>query len=200
LSDRFVVAYSGNLGRVHDVRSILELAEAVRDDQRIVFAIVGGGAHLAWLKQAVAERKLTHFEFFGAQPRERLARSLGVADLHLVTIRENCSPYIFPSKLYGITAVGRPVLAVCPPACDLARIVTEAGFGAAFAPDDPKGMAQWIRRMAEDAGSLAALAAAARSFHTQSGGCDRALAAWVALLAGAKALADKPLTEKMPTP
>ena len=44
LNDKVVVGYSGNLGRVHDLESVLELAAALRDRTDIAFIFVGGGA------------------------------------------------------------------------------------------------------------------------------------------------------------
>ena len=49
--------------------------------------------------------------FMGYQPRELLADSLSSADVHVVGLARGPSGYVVPSRLYGILAVGRPVIA-----------------------------------------------------------------------------------------
>src|SRR6185369_10286114 len=73
LRGKFVVAYSGNLGRVHDLRPVLELAEALRDDDRIAFVFIGGGAQRVPLETEARRRQLDHVSFHPPQPRAQLA-------------------------------------------------------------------------------------------------------------------------------
>src|SRR5207237_1247771 len=102
LREKFVVAYSGNLGRVHDLDPVLDLADALRADARIAFVFVGSGAQRAALEAAATRRGLANVHFRPPQPRARLAESLAVGDVHLVTLRPDCARYVFPSKLYGV--------------------------------------------------------------------------------------------------
>jgi colanic acid biosynthesis glycosyl transferase WcaI len=67
LEDKFVVGYSGNLGRAHDIDTILS-ASAELVDRQIVFLCVGGGAQYDALKQMVDKRGLTQlFRFMPYQ-------------------------------------------------------------------------------------------------------------------------------------
>ncbi len=50
--EKFVVMYSGNHSLVHPLDTILDAAEALKDDDRFVFAFIGGGKG----KQAVEDR------------------------------------------------------------------------------------------------------------------------------------------------
>src|SRR4051794_19400163 len=43
LGDKFVVGYSGNLGRTHEFLTMLSASERLRDDDRIVFLVIGAG-------------------------------------------------------------------------------------------------------------------------------------------------------------
>jgi glycosyltransferase involved in cell wall biosynthesis len=145
LEGRFVAAYSGNLGRVHDLAPILETAGQLRDDPGIVFAFVGGGAQRPALEAEARRRNLPHVRFFPAQPRAELAESLAAADAHLASLRAGCERYVFPSKIYGAAAVGRPVLFFGPPACEPARVLEEHGLGRAFAPGQAPEAAACLR-------------------------------------------------------
>ncbi len=136
LSDKFVVGYSGNLGRVHDLDAVLDLAAAFSKRPDFVLIIVGGGAQRTRLESAAKDRGLRNVAFFPAQPRAQLTTSLAVADLHLVTLKMGCEDLVFPSKLYGIVATGRPVVFIGSPSCDVACCVRENGLGLAIAPAD----------------------------------------------------------------
>lgn len=182
LGERFVVAYSGNLGRVHDLGGLLDVAECLRSEPSIVFLFIGQGAHLSALQAETVRRRLENIRFLPPQPRQDLAASLGVGDLHLVSLRAGCEHLVFPSKLYGIAAVGRPLLFLGPPDADIAQLATAASFGAAFAPDAVSRIVDFLCALAADRPRHALLCAAAQRFHTEAGGHLAAAARWQDLL------------------
>jgi glycosyltransferase involved in cell wall biosynthesis len=183
LADAFIVAYSGNLGRVHAVESVLQAAEALRSHPRIVFLFIGGGARRAPLERAAARRGLTRVHFRPHQSRARLGAVLGAADLHLVTMRPGCETYVFPSKLYGIAAVGRPVIFIGPAGCEAARTVATGGWGRAFDPADGPALARALADLSGDSAACGRLGAAALRFAAANGGLAAAADAWGELLA-----------------
>ncbi len=161
--DKFVVAYSGNLGRVHDLGPVLDVAAAVRDP-RVVFLFVGGGAQADQLARQAAARGLGNVRFRPRQPRARLAASLAAADVHLVTLLPGCEAYVFPSKLYGAAAAGRPVLFIGPETCEVADLVRRHGFGLAFARENIAAIAAAVARLAAEPDEPRRLGRAARTF------------------------------------
>ena len=88
LEDKFVVGYSGNLGRAHEFETLLAAAERLRDDARIVFVFIGGGKQFDELTKRVRARKLERtFRFFPYQDRAGLKYSLSVPDVHWISLR-----------------------------------------------------------------------------------------------------------------
>src|SRR5581483_3520407 len=73
--------------------------------------------------------------FLPYQPRERLNESLGAGHLHYVGLARGLSGFVVPSRLYGILAAGRPVIAAADEDSETARIVEEVGCGVAIPPD-----------------------------------------------------------------
>ena len=65
--------------------------------------------------------------FFGYQPREVLPESLSAADIHVVGLAKGPRGYVVPSRLYGILAVGRPVIVAADAESETAQVVQEAG-------------------------------------------------------------------------
>jgi glycosyltransferase involved in cell wall biosynthesis len=182
LAGKFAVVYSGNLGRVHDLEPVLAVAAALRDAPAIVFLFVGTGPRHGALAAQAQARGLTNVFFFPPQPRAQLGAALAAADLHLVTLRPGCQSVVFPSKLYGIAAVARPLVFIGPPGSELAALVRDHALGFAFARDQTAAIAACLRRLAAAPDECRALGAAAAAFHRHEDGLARAVSAWEKLL------------------
>lgn len=180
LTGKFVVAYSGNLGRVHALEPVLAAAAALRDDPRIVFVFIGRGAQRPALEAEAARLGLPNVQFHPSQPRARLAETLALGDVHLVTLRPGCERYVFPSKLAGITAIGRPILFLGPPDCEVARLVTapDRTFGYAFGGAETPRIAAALRALSTDPATCARFASAALRSTDAIGGAETAAARW----------------------
>jgi colanic acid biosynthesis glycosyl transferase WcaI len=176
LQGKFVIAYSGNLGRVHDLPPVLDLAHELRDVPNFTVLIIGSGAGEADLRRNAEERQLTNVRFLPPQPREQLSESLAVADLHLVTLLPGCERLVFPSKLYGITAAGRPLLFIGPEKCEVAGVVRENGLGLTAERGAMSAAARAIRELASEARRWEGYASAAHAFaarHTAAAAVSR---------------------------
>lgn len=185
IEDRFVVAYSGNLGRVHEFETVLAASRRLRDRPEVVFLFVGDGPRAAEVRGAVARMSLPNVRFLPPQPRASLATSLAAADAHLVTLRPEFGRLVSPSKLAGVFAAGRPVLFVGPEGSAAASV--RAGTGAAFAPGDAVGLAATILSWQADPAALARMGAAARAVYVREFTHAGAVARWESLLGRAGA-------------
>jgi colanic acid biosynthesis glycosyl transferase WcaI len=155
LADHFVVGYSGNLGRGHEFETVLSAAERLRGDQSLCFLFIGGGNKFAELAHAVRERALDHlFRFLPYQERSVLKLSLGVPDVHLISLRPELEGLIVPSKLYGIAAAGRPIIAVIAYDGEVARLVRRHDCGVVVAPGEGELLADTLRRLRADPSRL----------------------------------------------
>jgi colanic acid biosynthesis glycosyl transferase WcaI len=148
LSDAFVVGYSGNLGRAHEYDTLIEAAERLRDRDDIVFLFIGSGHHQTDLETAVRGRGLSNVQFRPYQPRDALRQSLGVADIHWISLRPELEGLIFPSKFYGIAAAGRPVLMVGDRDSEIGEIISAQDCGVAVAVGDADRLATTIADLA----------------------------------------------------
>lgn len=182
LADKFIVAYSGNLGRVHEFNTLIEAAARLRNDPRIVLLFVGSGARFDRIARTARQRSLGNIRLLPAVPRTQLSVSLGAADVHLVTLQPAYRQLVYPSKLAGVLAAGRPVVFVGPADSEIARFVRQNGSGAAFRPGDATGLEQGIRRLAADPALHLAQATRARQLYEEHFTGDAALMGWDALL------------------
>jgi len=150
LENKFVVGYSGNMGRVHEFGAILDAAEHLSMDPGIVFLFIGGGNQKSHLEEEAARRALPNVVFKPYQEREALPESLAVADVHLVSLRPELEPFVLPSKFYGVAAAGRPVIFVGDPQGELARIVRAARCGAVAGPAESHELVRIVRNLRDD--------------------------------------------------
>jgi colanic acid biosynthesis glycosyl transferase WcaI len=161
-ADEIVVGYSGNLGRAHEIETILDAAGRLRARPEIRFLVVGGGHLRSRLEEEARARQLA-FAFQPYQPAEALAASLSVPDIHWVSLQPAFEGLIVPSKLYGVAAAGRPIVAVATPEGEIGRLVTSFDCGVAVHPGDGAGLAAAIAALADDPERRARLGANART-------------------------------------
>ena len=184
LGGKFVIGYSGNLGRAHEPDTVLGAAQLMRDRDDIVFLMIGGGHESERLAARVAEAGLSHlFQFRPYQPRARLSESLGTADVHWLSLRPEMEGLIVPSKFYGIAAAGRAVIAVTDTDGEIARLVKRADCGVAVAPGDSVELARVVGALAADPARVAAMGMAARAMLERDYGRADAFVQWDRLFA-----------------
>jgi glycosyltransferase involved in cell wall biosynthesis len=183
LADRFVVGYSGNLGRGHEFETVLAAAKRLRGDQGLCFLFIGGGNKFTELADRVREHGLDHlFRFLPYQERNVLRLSLGVPDIHLISLRPELEGLIVPSKLYGIAAAGRPIVAVTARDGEVARLVRRHDCGVVVEPGDGELLADTVRRLRADPGQLAEMGHRARAMLDAHFTRRRAFASWQSLI------------------
>jgi len=182
LKDKFVVCYSGNLGRAHDYDTMLDAARLLQKQANIVFLFIGGGANFSKLKQATDNEKLANIRFEPYQDIELLSQSLAVADAHLVSLRPELEGLIVPSKIYGIMAAGRATLFIGSSSGEIAGLLERCNAGETIAQGDAQALANKIRALAEDPGRCKTLGDNARSAYQDNYMTDSIMLRWEKVL------------------
>lgn len=162
-ADAVVALYSGNMGNKQGLEILADVARLLADDPRVQFVFGGNGSGRADLEARCAG--FSNVRFLDLQPLERLNDWLGLADVHLLPQRADAADLVMPSKLTGMMASGRSVLATALPDTDLGRAVTQdAACGVIVPPEDPAAMAQALRDLAADSTRRAELGANGRRY------------------------------------
>ncbi|MEZ5899115.1 MAG: glycosyltransferase family 4 protein [Hyphomicrobiaceae bacterium] len=187
-ANAFVVGYSGNLGRTHEIETLLNAIghlEAKRENHPtpIRWLFIGGGAQFDTLKSECAARGLSSVSFQPYQPRERLALSLSVADVHLVSLRPELEGLIVPSKFYGVAAAGRAAIFIGDADGEVARLIAEEHCGLTVAQGDGAALAQAIETLAADPVLCRALGESGRRAAEKRFALSTAVISWQDLLA-----------------
>ena len=169
--DVVVALYSGNMGAKQGLEVLPELARRFAGDARVRFVFCGDGAFRPRLEELVAE--MENVSLLPLQPMERLNELLNAADVHLLPQRADAADLVMPSKLTGMLASGRPVVATAAMGTQVAEVVEGCGF--AVAADDIEALHDAIERLVCDAGLRAAMGARARVYAVEHLGTEQVL-------------------------
>jgi colanic acid biosynthesis glycosyl transferase WcaI len=163
-SDDFLAVYSGNLGVKQGLDILLETAPLL-SDPRIRLVICGDGAQRATLAARVGEMKLTNLRLV---PFEDDYRTLLIdADICFITQQVGSGSSFFPSKLLGLLAEARPIVAVSAPESELAIALRQGGFGVNVPPGRPEELAALLDSLAKDPERLWIYGASGRRYVEQ---------------------------------
>jgi colanic acid biosynthesis glycosyl transferase WcaI len=155
----FLGLYAGTMSNKQGLDLIIE---AARDLHQIApnvrFVLCGDGPHKTMLQSLAAG--LNNVQFLRLQADNRFAELLGAADFHLIPQKAQAADLVLPSKLGGIFATGRPVIAMSKHDTGLAAEV--AGGGLVIPPGDASALVAAVRNLVRDPELCRSLGASAR--------------------------------------
>ena len=149
LAHQFTVLYSGNMGRCHDLETILAAAQHLKGEP-VQFVFIGNGARRQFCIEQVAQFQLKNCLFLPYQDKQTLPYSLTACDVSLVSISHGMEGLVAHSKLYSAMASGRPVAAICESRSYLHHLIHQANCGAAFNNGDSLGLANFLYRLSRN--------------------------------------------------
>jgi glycosyltransferase involved in cell wall biosynthesis len=129
LESKFVIMYSGNIGLYYDLENLMGVINKFRDTKDVVFAFVGDGSVKDKLVLYKEKHQMEHVVFIPYQDKADLIYSLNAGDVHWVVNSKGIKGVSVPSKLYGVMAVGKPVLGVLEEGAEARFIIEETGCG-----------------------------------------------------------------------
>jgi colanic acid biosynthesis glycosyl transferase WcaI len=154
-----VALYSGAMSHKQGLELIIEAAGmAEQSHPSLQFVICGNGPLKATLTEMA--NGLSNVHFIDLQPVDRLSELLSTADIHLLPQKAEVSDLVLPSKLAGMMASGRPIVAMAHPRTGLA--LEMAGSGLVVPPGDARALCAAVIGLAKDDAMRARFGASAR--------------------------------------
>jgi colanic acid biosynthesis glycosyl transferase WcaI len=156
----FVLVHAGNLGFYGAWNTLVTAARKLASDG-VGLVFVGDGAQRAQVEAAAAGSDNIRFlEYF---PHSKIPSVLAAADAHVITVKRGLEGVVVPSKMYGILAAGKPIVAVAPRETDVASLGIQQGFAVAADPDKPAELVNAVRELSADVNKLRTMGEAARA-------------------------------------
>jgi colanic acid biosynthesis glycosyl transferase WcaI len=155
-----IALYSGNMGGKQGLEILADAARLQAANSTLYFMFCGNGAGRPDLEARA--KGLANVRFLDLQPLERLGELLNTADIHLLPQRADAADLVMPSKLTGMLASGKPVVATAHQGTEVASVVN--GCGLVVPPEDPAAFAAAIAQLAGDAEARARFGKSARAY------------------------------------
>jgi len=155
----FVIVHAGNLGFYGAWNTLVTAARNLANEG-VGLVFVGDGAQRSQIEAVAAGSSNIRFlEFF---PASKIPSVLAAADAHVITVKRGLEGVVVPSKMYGILAAGKPIVAVAPKETDAVSLGIQQGFAVAADPDRPAEVVDAVHSLASDPNKLRAMGEAAR--------------------------------------
>lgn len=146
-NDRFVALHAGNLGFYGAWESLITAFRNL-ESEGIALAFVGEGAQREHIQTlANGARNIRFLPFF---PSSKIPSVLAAADAHIITVKRGLEGVVVPSKMYGILAAGKPIVALASKETDAAALGAEFGFAVSADPDSSDELAAVVSALARD--------------------------------------------------
>jgi glycosyltransferase involved in cell wall biosynthesis len=159
-NDRFVFVHAGNLGFYGAWETLVAGARELAD-LGVSLVFVGDGAQKEQIQDlANGAKNVRLLPYF---PANKIPSVLAAADAHVVTVKRGLEGVVVPSKIYGILAAGKPILAVAPRESEAVSLGNRFEFGIAADPDKPAEVASAMRFLATNPEKTKCMGAAART-------------------------------------
>lgn len=164
LQGKFVILFAGNHGYIAALESIIEAADLLKEQDKILFLLVGEGSVKHKLIDLVTKNDLSNVRFLSTLPQDSWLEMLAAVDLGLVTLRKELAELNVPSKVYTLMSAACPILASVPDASEVKHIIQEANCGFVSPPEDPEGLADAIMAILQNTDNLRKLGMNGRTY------------------------------------
>lgn len=155
-----VALYSGSMAKKQGLDLLVEVARRLSYHAGLQFVFCGDGPY----RQIIVDsaKGLPNVFLLPVQPAERLNDLLNLADIHLLPQLSDAADLVMPSKLTGMMASGRAIVATADPGTQLFTVLE--GRGLVTPPKDVDAFVSTVLRLANDNSLRERLGKEARRF------------------------------------
>jgi hypothetical protein len=136
--------YSGNMGKGHDMESLVYLAERFREEKDVIFIFSGEGWKKQIINDLIHQLNLENCLVLPPQHKDTFFDLLAAAHIGVVSLTKGAELVSIPSKTYNLLAFGTPILGITENFSDLYHLITENQVGKCFSGDDISGMEKYV--------------------------------------------------------
>lgn len=150
ISETFNIVYTGNIGRFHDVETILETANKLKDNSKISFIFVGDGYKKQNIENYKKENSLNNIKLMGYKYGETYNQLLNASDIFITTLDKGIEGLGVPSKTYSYMAAGKPIIAIMNSSSEIGSLVEEKELGIRINSGESDKIVEFISKISND--------------------------------------------------
>lgn len=143
---KFVLMYSGNHSPANPLKTLLDAADCLRDDPRLLVMCIGGGGGKKEVNDKIAGGA-ANIRSLPYQPFDQIRYSLSAADVHVVSIGDEVVGIVHPCKVYGAMAVSRPILLLGTSPSHISDLIEQHQIGWQVAHGDVESAQAVLRQI-----------------------------------------------------
>jgi colanic acid biosynthesis glycosyl transferase WcaI len=170
-NNQILILYSGNMGVKQGLGLVVDAANQLQENDQFVFVLCGDGAARKDLE--LSAEGLPNLKFLNLQPPENLNLLLNAADMHILPQQAGAADLVMPSKLLGMLASGKPVIATANQDTELAEVVNQTGI--VVPPGDVEGIVQAVFTLSGSINSRKKLGEKGRELVCERWGMDNVM-------------------------
>lgn len=145
--DKFLIIFSGTLGWVRPLETIVESARLLSDEKQYHFAFIGDGQKRESLEALAKQYNLKNVSFVGLRPLEEIPYYLKASDVLVECLKDvPVAEVALPTKIFEYMAAGRPI-AFGANGGETSRMLSQAGGALTYAPEEPDHLVKIIRAL-----------------------------------------------------
>lgn len=150
LQQSFNILYTGNISRVHDIDTIINVARKLKDNKKIKFTFIGDGNRKQDIIDLKKNEGLDNIQVGNYMFGEEYNNLLNCADVFITTLQKGIEGLGVPSKTYTYMSVAKPLIAIMSKDSEIGSVVNEYKLGKQFESNEVANIADFIFNMQAD--------------------------------------------------
>lgn len=142
--DTVDLMFAGNVGAAQSLKTVIEAAEILKEEEKLRWHIVGNGSELESLKELAKNKGLDNVIFHGRKPTEEMPKYYAMADAMIVTLTaDRFISLTLPGKVQTYMAAGKPIIGAADG--EIAQVISEAQCGYCARAEDAGELAKAVK-------------------------------------------------------
>ena len=150
LDKKIVALYSGNMGKTHNLLTILETAKILIKNEKYHFLFIGDGSEKRKMLNYKQRHNLHNVTFLPYQKSEVLPYSITSGDYGIISLGEGLENMSLPSKTFYQLAAGNALISISEKGSEIDKIVSKNNCGISIGPNNSNELAKKLLKIDKD--------------------------------------------------
>lgn len=146
----FYVQYAGTMGYVFDYNIVLNVAEILKNNNKIIFQMIGEGSQKEIFMNEAKKRKLRNIVFYPLESQEMVSDVYSACSICFIPLKKGIIGNSVPSKAGLLMACHRPILTTVDKESDYYNMINDNKIGFSFSAEDVEKIADKIVTLSND--------------------------------------------------